>query len=139
MATWPAGLPTPSSDSLTCTVGENVLHRTAQSGRKETVRYGSAAPDKWSVDLKLQKTHPTYGDQTEIFSTFYKQDLNLGVNWFAAGWITNELRYSDHRGKIVSAPAIRVASRTIVVISFDIAIKKTSTCPAVDTVWGGGS
>lgn len=133
MAEWPALLPAPLSSGMSVVMGENALNRTAQSGRRETVRYGSGAPDSIKATLRLFRNRDGI-DRLEIFRSFYRLTLCGGVNWFSAPWITNDLGYSDHKGKIHGFPAITSESKRFVDVSLTILIKKSSACPA-DSTW----
>lgn len=132
MADWPTTLPWPSSHS--CTFGENALYRAAQSGRREVTRYGSGAPDRWKITLRLFTAHPEHGDQVEAFKAFHRGALCLGVNWFTAPWVGAMLGYSDHKCKVLGYPSFDVATTFYSDISFDLLIKKSSSCPA-DQSW----
>lgn len=128
MATWPTTLPVPLRDNATCTIGNNVLYRKMESGRREVRRYGSAAPDKWTLTLRLKK------DQIDLFNTFFRVNLNLGTNWFTADWITTRLGYPDHKGKFASYPTLQTDAGSYQDVTIDILIKKSAAC-AADTAW----
>ena len=128
MATWPTLLPDPMKDSASCVLGSNAIYRKTQSGRREVTRFGSAAPDNWKLLLRLRV------DQYEVFNNFYRQDLNLGVNWFSANWISEVLGYTDHLARIVSFPERRVSNLVFTDLNLNVLIKKSSACPA-DSTW----
>ena len=134
MAVWPSSLPAPLISNLSVELGSNAMMRKCQSGRKTAVRYGSGAPDRWQVVVRLR------GTQFSAFRAFYNADLNLGANWFSADWITGALGYADHNGKIVGYPRETVSGKdgegtSYKDISFELLIKPVAACPA-DTVWG---
>lgn len=135
MATWPTTLPFPLKEGFTLSLGNNSLSRKTLSGKIHHVRYGSAAPDKCEgLTLRLFNNTPS-GDQIAAFWSFYKSNLNMGSNWFSAGWISDILGYSDHKGKIMRYPEVRYISDVCCDISLSILIKKSSACPALDTTW----
>jgi hypothetical protein len=133
MAEWPALLPAPLSSGMSVVMGENALNRTTQSGRRETVRYGSGAHDSIKATLRLFKGRDGI-DMLAIFRLFYRSTLCNGVNWFSAPWITNDLGYSDHKGKIQGFPSITSESKRYADVSLRILIKKSSACPE-DVTW----
>lgn len=134
MAIWPESLPCPRQNSCSVTLGENALHRTMQSGQKEVRRYGSAAPDLWTLNFLLLKAHHEYGDQTKIFAQFYRNDLNFGVNWFSAAWIAAQLGYPDHLAKLVEYPVTQFYGLSYHDVSAKVIIQKASAIKA-DTSW----
>jgi len=134
MATWPSTLPAPSRDGLSVEFGKNAMDRTCQSGRQERVRYGSGAPDRWQMKIRL------IGSQFDTFRSFFNNDLNRGTNWFSASWITDELGYLDHKGKIVGYPQEQVSGRdgdgmAYKDVTFELIIKPSSNCPVDDDTW----
>jgi len=135
MATWPETLPAPVRDGLSIEFGDNSLSRKCQSGRTEFVRFGSGAPDRFTMKIRL------IGNKFDTFRSFFNNDLNRGTNWFSASWITDELGYFDHKGKIVGYPQEQVSGRNgygmaYKDVTFELIIKPSANCPADDTVWG---
>lgn len=135
MATWPQSLPYPQKNNFSLSLGNNSLNRVTQSGKIEHVRFGSGAPDKCnSVTLRLFTNHNLYGNQLVTFWSFYNVDLSLGTNWFDAPWISDILKYPDHKGKIVGYPEV-VSMGHCKDVSFGVLIKKSSACPELDYTW----
>lgn len=138
MATWPTTISAPLLDGLDLKFGENAVYRMAQSGRSESVRYGSGAPDRLNCTLRLWKNLNGV-NQVDAFKVFFDADLCLGVNWFAAWWIASGLGYADHKGKIVGYPKVSVDCKLYADFALTIIIKKSSACPVDDTVWPVGA
>jgi len=135
MATWPATLPAPLRDGVSVELGNNSVARKCQSGRTEAVRYGSGSPDRWQVKIRL------LGAQFDVFRSFFNADLNIGTNWFSAEWITKDLGYSDHKGKVVGYPQETVSGKdsdgiAYKDVSFELIIKPSANCPVEDDIWG---
>lgn len=128
MATWPLTLPAPNVASNSVTFGSNAMQRTTQAGRLESIRYGSGAPDQWTVTLRLKAA------DVAAFEQFYDRDLNQGLNWFSASWIADDLGYTDHMGKILGYPRVKVFGKLYRDYALTILIKPTANCPA-DTSW----
>ena len=128
MATWPDTLPAPKNAGLSVTLGSNVLYRKTQSGRQEILRYGSGAPDRWKASFVF------HGSQIAIFDSFFTNDLNLGVNWFSAPWISSKLGYANHLARIIGYPSEKIDGARMKEISVELLIKKSSACPA-DAAW----
>lgn len=128
MAIWPVSLPPPSKDGLSGTMGTNEKSRKTMSGRTYSVRYGSGSPDRWDVTFRLLKKHPLYGNQLDIFKTFFNVDLNIGVNWFSAWWIIDIFKYPDHKAKILGYPSETVDTASHKDVSVTLLIKKSSSC-----------
>lgn len=97
VVSWPAALPWPIFQS-SGELGSNLLSRELQSGRRESRRFGSGAPDVWRVQLRVRH------DQAQSFLDFYERVTNMGLNWFAAPWLSH-LGYEDHMARIVGYPS----------------------------------
>lgn len=126
MATWPDDLPGPQA-GWQMTAGSNALSRKAQSGRIEVTRYGSGAADHGTCTFKF------IGAQKDLFESFYRIGLNLGVNWFSASWLTG-MGYPDHKAKVAGYVPVTGAPPGRYEYAVTLYIKKTSACPA-DTAW----
>jgi len=127
MAVWPSNLPGPQVDSLVVTLGDNLLKRNTQSGRKEQIRYGSGSPDK--ITARFRFSIPCY----ESFRTFYERDLNHGTNWFSSLWLIM-LGYSDHKAKVQGYPSVLIKHLYYTEVAVDMIVKPSSNCPT-DTIW----
>jgi hypothetical protein len=127
MVEWLAILPAPYI-SISGTQGNNTLRRKLQSGRQEVRRYGSGAPDEFSVTFRI------LNENLLDFKNFYERTLNMGLNWFSADWIESNLGYSDHLARIVGYPKRMGHGRLYSEFSVTLHIKKTAGCWA-DTSW----
>ena len=131
MAAWPDSLPAPLR-SISVTAGSNMSRQEWQSGRADNRRFGSGAPDRVKVQLRLHYT------QIPTFEYWYNRDANMGINWFTADWLAN-LGYTSHMARLVGYPKLKGKSTVYADYTMTLLVQEAIYCPD-DTEWpsGGG-
>ena len=127
MVAWPSILPAPYV-VISSEWGNNTLRRKMQSGRQEVRRYGSGAPDSFTATFRM------VWENVSIFIHFYERTANMGLNWFSADWIANDLGYTEHLARIVGYPKRIGHGKIYSDFSVTLHIKKTASCWP-DTTW----
>lgn len=127
MATYPTTLPAPQK-SISITLGDTCVRRDTLSGRQEIRRMGSGAPDIARLSLRLT------WDEWVVFKEFYTRDLNLGLNWFSADWLTT-LGYTAHKARLTEFPRERARQKQYVDVSLSLVIQLTTDITTTDSSW----
>ena len=127
MAIWPITL-SALQKKISITLGDTRKERKLQSGRAEYRRFGDGKPDQANVLFRL-----TWA-QWDIFKEFHAYDLNLGINWFSADWLT-DLGYDAHKAKILGYPREVALQSHYVDVLCNLIIQKTAWIVGEDTEW----
>lgn len=127
MAEWPSTLPPPQK-RISLTPGDTRKIRDSVSGRKEIRRMGSGAPDQIRVLFRL-----TWA-QWAIFKRLHEWDLNLGLNWFSASWLTT-LGYSAHKARFLGYPREVARQQYFVDVVATLLVQTTADIIGEDTSW----
>ena len=99
---WPSYLPPPLVEGAKLTAGSNVRRRQCQSGRVEQRRFGTGAPDSWQLTWRLT------ADEHDDFRAFYSDDLDLGVEWITADWLTQLGYGAGYEARLLGYPQERI-------------------------------
>ena len=127
MASWPSTLPAPQKNIIIIP-GDTRKERRLQSGRYEFRRIGNGKPDQAKVPF-----HFTWAEW-DIFKGFYAHELNFGINFFSADWITS-LGYATHKAKILGYPREIARQNYYVDIFCNLLIQKTDWIISEDSEW----
>lgn len=127
MAEWPSTLPPPQK-RISLTPGDTRKIRDSVSGRKEIRRMGSGAPDQIRILFRL-----TWA-QWAIFKRLHEWDLNLGLNWFSASWLTT-LGYSAHKARLLGYPREVARQQYFVDVIATLLVQATADIIGEDTLW----
>jgi hypothetical protein len=68
------------------------------------------------------------------FLEFYEKTSNMGLNWFSAPWIADDLGYTTHYARIVGYPKRTASGKRYSDFSVNLQIKKSASCWP-DTTW----
>lgn len=129
---WPSNLPAPQKRGLTIGPNVDTLSRETQSGRKYGARYGIGGGDSANVNFLLFKNQDE--NQVKQFELYYAQDLNMGINFVDASWLSSVMGYSDHYFRVLGYTPGSIAGVGIYNFSLTILIKKKDDCPE-DVFW----
>jgi len=97
---WPSTVPAPLIEGATMDAGTTIVTRKLQFGLTEVRRFGSGAPDIWTLSWALTL------DQYTAFLNFYNTTLDSGVIPFVAAWL-EDLGYTpptNYQGMIMPYP-----------------------------------
>ena len=100
--TWDTGIPGPLRSGMKMEAGTNIRRRKLQDGGYEYRRFGSGAPDNWTLTWRLTAS------EHDDFITFWHDDLEMGSLWFTAAWITTIGYSSDYAGTFIGYPQEKV-------------------------------
>jgi len=64
----------------------------------EQRRFGKGAPDLWRLTWRLT------ADEHDDFRAFYRDDLDLGVEWITADWLTRLGYSAGYEARILGYP-----------------------------------
>ncbi len=128
MQTWPSTLPAPEN-TVKIEAGSTLRSRKLESGRREVRRFGDGAPDRATVLFKFK------ADEFDEFVTFFEEDLNLGVNWFSAAWLSSVLGYSDHGARCLGYHQVKAKEPEETQIAVTLIMQKTGWISVADTDW----
>lgn len=143
MAAWPSStLPDPLNEGMSITSGSTVKLRKLESGRNESRRFGDGMPDQLTCTFRLlhsaQYDSPDSSttvtiNQLEYFNDFFDNDLNQGVNWFTADWLT-DLGYTSHKARFLGYPKVSGVQGYYYDLQATLLIQR-SAWAAADTEW----
>lgn len=96
MLTWPIILPSPNMSGYQGEIGAKVLRTDFDSGPARQRQRFTDCPDDLSVNWKFKAS------EMQIFKTFFKTDIQSGVDWF---WITLNIGdgLNEYEARFVSA------------------------------------
>lgn len=127
MATWPSTLPAPQKN-IGIVPGDTRIDRKLQSGRTEFRKFGDGKPDQMKALFRL-----TWAEW-DIFKEFHMHELNLGINWFSADWLT-DLGYDAHKARILGYPREIALQNHYVDVFCSLIVQATTDIVTEDTVW----